>query len=78
MEVKNDKGNIKRANEVKRIWANELFKTLLHNPRNFIVKMGWKFEIPRLHPVVHLHYLEHFGASGYKCLTHFSLIVIFV
>ena len=29
MEVKNDKGNIKRANEVKRIWANELFKTFL-------------------------------------------------
>ena len=26
--------------------------------------MGWKFpEIPRPHPVVHLHYLEHFGAS---------------
>ena len=26
--------------------------------------MGWKFpEIPRPHSVVHLHYLEHFGAS---------------
>ena len=26
--------------------------------------MGWKFpEIPR--PIVHLHYLEHFGASEY-------------
>ena len=26
--------------------------------------MGWKFpEIPRPYPVVHLHYLEHFGAS---------------
>ena len=40
---------------------------LLHNPRNFIVKMGWKYpEIPSLHPVVHLHYLEHFGASVYN------------
>ena len=28
--------------------------------------MGWKFpEIPRPRPVVHLHYLEHFGASDY-------------
>ena len=28
--------------------------------------MGWKFpEIPRPHSVVHLHYLEHFGASEY-------------
>ena len=28
--------------------------------------MGWKFpEIPRPHFVVHLHYLEHFGASEY-------------
>ena len=27
--------------------------------------MGWKFpEIPRPHSVVHLHYLEHFGASA--------------
>ena len=29
--------------------------------------MGWKFsEIPRPRPVVHLHYLEHFGASAYN------------
>ena len=29
--------------------------------------MGWKFpEIPRPHPVVHLHYLEHFGASDHS------------
>ena len=29
--------------------------------------MGWKFpEIPRPHPVVHLHYLAHFGASSNK------------
>ena len=28
--------------------------------------MGWKFpEIPRPRPMVHLHYLEHFGASVY-------------
>ena len=27
--------------------------------------MGWKFpEIPRPRSVVHLHYLEHFGASA--------------
>ena len=29
--------------------------------------MGWKFpKIPRPHSVVHLHYLEHFGASGHN------------
>ena len=28
--------------------------------------MGWKFpEIPSPRPIVHLHYLEHFGASDY-------------
>ena len=44
---------------------------LLPNPRKFIV-MGSKFpEIPRPRPVlVHLHYLEHFGASG-----HFSPLI---
>ena len=30
--------------------------------------MVWKFpEIPRPRSVVHLHYLEHFGASVYFC-----------
>ena len=32
--------------------------------------MGWKFpEIPHLRPVVHLHYLEHFGASYHPKLS---------
>ena len=37
---------------------------LLHNPRKFIVYSIYspKFPVPALY-VVHLHYLEHFGAS---------------
>ena len=39
---------------------------LLHNPRKFIVYSVYspKFPVPALY-VVHLHYLEHFGASVY-------------
>ena len=34
--------------------------------------MGLKFpEIPRPHYVVHLHYLEHFGASDYIQFIYF-------
>ena len=38
---------------------------LLHNPRKFIVYSIYspKFPVPALY-VVHLHYLEHFGASA--------------
>ena len=33
--------------------------------------MGWKFpEIPRPRPIVHLHYLEHFGASDHEAGKH--------
>ena len=37
-----------------------------------IYDMGWKIpEIPRPRPVlVHLHYLEHFGASVYRGVLH--------
>ena len=35
-------------------------------PESLEYKMGWKFpEIPRPRPVVHLHHLEHIGASVY-------------
>ena len=33
-----------------------------------LYKMRWQFpEIPRPRPIVHLHYLGHFGASAYIC-----------
>ena len=39
--------------------------------------MGWKFpEIPRPRPIVHLHYLEHFGASEHNNITKVNTIVI--
>ena len=46
---------------------------LLHNPRKFIVYSIYspKFPVPALY-VVHLHYLEHFGASA----DHASLFQI--
>ena len=41
--------------------------------------MGWKFpEIPRPHPVVHLHYLEHFGASVYVLYSECFLYCIYI
>ena len=40
--------------------------------------MGWKFpEIPRPHPIVHLHYLEHFGASENDTPDDMDLTYVF-
>ena len=36
---------------------------LLHNPRKFIVYCIYSPKFPALY-VVHLHFLEHFGASA--------------
>ena len=39
--------------------------------------MGWKFpEIPRPRPIVHLHYLGHFGASVNQYESTYELIVV--
>ena len=44
--------------------------------------MGWKFpEIPRPRPIVHMHYLEHFGASvisEIKCNFTFCLFAFII
>ena len=39
--------------------------------------MGWKFpEIPRPRPIVHLHYLEHFGASANASIFFIYIMMV--